>query len=63
MQAVLQHVGQALRVLVASATDATAQGVAAAGIEVGLPEEVLPLRSPTLGQGDLKYGIFDVRLR
>ena len=41
MQALLQYVGQVLRVLFASATDATAQGVAAAGIEVGLPQEVL----------------------
>ena len=39
-QALLQYVGQAVKMLVASATDATAQGVAATGIEVGLPEEV-----------------------
>ena len=44
-QALLQYVGQAVKMLVASATDATAQGVAATGIEVGLPEEVRTARS------------------
>lgn len=33
--------GQVMRLLLASATDATARGMAAAGVEVGLPEEVL----------------------
>lgn len=38
--------GQAVRLLVTTATDATAQGVAATGIEVGLPEVV---RCPVSG--------------
>jgi len=41
-QVLLQHMGQVMRALLSSATDATARGVAAAGVEVGLPEEVRP---------------------
>ena len=39
-QVLLQYMGQVVRLLLASATDATARGMAAAGVEVGLPEEV-----------------------
>ena len=42
-QVLLQYMSQAVRILVTSATDATAQSVAAAGIDVGLPEEVRQL--------------------
>ena len=41
-QVLLQYMGQVMRALLSSATDATARGVAAAGVEVGLPEEVRP---------------------
>ena len=41
-QVLLQYMGQVMRALLSSATDATARGVAAAGVEVGLPEEVWP---------------------
>ena len=45
-QVLLQYVGQMMRLYLASATDATARGMAAAGVEVGLPEEVCCVPNP-----------------
>ncbi len=44
-QVLLQYMGQVMRALLSSATDATARSVAAAGVKVGLPEEVRPYDS------------------